>query len=47
VKQLRSQIEETKSDDDREKRQERLAKLIGGWRSSTSVRPLKLENMKN
>ena len=30
VKQLRSQIEETKSDYDREKLQERLAKLIGG-----------------
>jgi chaperonin GroEL len=30
VKQIRSQIEETKSDYDREKLQERLAKLIGG-----------------
>jgi chaperonin GroEL len=30
VKQLRSQIEETKSDYDREKLQERLAKLVGG-----------------
>jgi chaperonin GroEL len=30
VKQLRAQIEETKSDYDREKLQERLAKLIGG-----------------
>jgi len=30
VKQLRSQIEETKSDYDREKFQERLAKMIGG-----------------
>jgi chaperonin GroEL len=30
VKQIRSQIEETKSDYDREKLQERLAKLVGG-----------------
>ena len=30
VKQLRTQIEETTSDCDREKRQERLAKLVGG-----------------
>jgi chaperonin GroEL len=31
VKQIRAQIEETTSDYDREKLQERLAKLIGGW----------------
>src|SRR5207245_1826822 len=30
VKQIRTQIEETTSDYDREKRQERLAKLVGG-----------------
>ena len=30
VKQIRSQIEETTSDYDREKLQERLAKLVGG-----------------
>ena len=30
VKQIRTQIEETTSDDDREKLQERLAKLVGG-----------------
>jgi chaperonin GroEL len=30
VKQLRAQVEDTTSDSDREKRQERLAKLVGG-----------------
>jgi len=31
IKQIRVQIEETTSDYDREKLQERLAKLAGGW----------------
>jgi len=36
-----AQIEETTSDYDREKLQERLAKLVGGSPSSRSVRPRK------
>ena len=32
VKQIRTQVEETTSDYDREKLQERLAKLVGAWR---------------
>jgi len=39
VKTIRAQIEETTSDYDREKLQERLAKLVAAWRSSTSARP--------
>lgn len=39
VKQIKAQIDETTSDYDREKLQERLAKLVGGVvASSTSVR---------
>jgi chaperonin GroEL len=38
-KQIRAQIEETTSDYDREKLQERLAKLAGGVARSTSARP--------
>jgi len=41
VGQIRRQIEETTSDYDREKLQERLAKLAGVWLSSTSVPRLK------
>ena len=36
VKQLRTQVEETTSDYDREKLQERLAKLVGGERKKAS-----------
>ena len=38
VRQIRAQIRETTSDYDREKLQERLAKLIGAWPSSRSAR---------
>jgi len=41
VKQIRVQVDETTSDYDREKLQERLAKLVGASRSSVSARPLK------
>jgi chaperonin GroEL len=39
VKQIRVQIEDTTSDYDREKLQERLAKLVGGVAWSRSARP--------
>jgi chaperonin GroEL len=41
IKQIRAQIDETTSDYDREKLQERLAKLMEGSRSSTSAQPRK------
>ena len=39
VQQIRMQIDETTSDYDREKLQERLAKLAGAWPSSTWAPP--------
>ena len=37
VKQIKAQIDETTSDYDREKLQERLAKIVGVWPSSMSA----------
>jgi chaperonin GroEL len=39
IQQIRKQIETTESDYDREKLQERLAKLAAAWRSSRSAQP--------
>ena len=43
VKQIRAQIEETTSDYDKEKLQERLAKLIGVWPLSMWARRRRLK----
>ena len=44
VESIKKQIEETDSDYDREKLQERLAKLAGGVAAFKSVRPLRLSS---